>query len=78
MAKRRKDNYQVVVGNVGTVYDGPNKKRAESEFNAYKAISLTGKGRAGGGDVTILFTDGQTGNQDVLEEHAGHLQTADN
>lgn len=77
MAKRRKDNYQVVVGNVGTVYEGPNKSRAEKEFAAYKAISLTGKGRAGGEDVTVLFTDGQTGNQDVFLEHAGHLQTAE-
>lgn len=73
MGAKKKDTYQVVVGNVGTVYDGSNKEKALKDFNAYVAISKSGKGRAGGEDVCIIVIDGTTGNQDILKEHTGHL-----
>ena len=51
------NKYQVVVGNVGTVYDGNNVREAMRVYRTYRVESMFGKGRASGEQVT-LFEDG--------------------
>jgi hypothetical protein len=53
-----KTQYEVVVGNIGTVYSGGSFAAAKKASATYVAQSKTGKGRAGGEDVTIL-ADGE-------------------
>ena len=50
--------YQVIVGNIGTVYDGGKRKAADNAFRSYKNDSRFNYGRASGEDVT-LFCDGE-------------------
>jgi hypothetical protein len=51
-------NYQVIVGNVGTVYDGSNKAHALSEYDAYVLLSVDGYGRVADEGV-CLMEDGE-------------------
>ena len=46
--------YEVLVGNIGTVYSGGCHRFADEHFTEYVRQSKTGNGRAGGEDVTIL------------------------
>ena len=55
--------YEVIVGNVGTIYQGDNLASARKEYKAYVKISKEGYGRAGNEEVT-LFDGG-----DILEEY---------
>lgn len=50
------NTYQVVVGNIGTVYDGNDLKDATEHYNAYIFQSKKNIGRVAGEDVT-LFKD---------------------
>jgi hypothetical protein len=50
--------YQVIVGNIGTVYDGTSKVNALKDFEEYKEQSESGVGRAGGENV-VLFENGE-------------------
>lgn len=50
--------YQVIVGNIGTVYDGADEAQAESKYTEYVKQSESGQGRAGGERVTIM-ADGE-------------------
>lgn len=50
--------WQVVVGNVGTVFDGGNGFEARQEYAEYVAISKAPHGRASGEEV-VLFRDGE-------------------
>lgn len=54
--------YQVVVGNIGTVYDGNDKRKAAKSFREYKNISKDGHGRAGNEPVHLFH------NGDVAKE----------
>jgi len=47
-------DYQVVVGNVGTVYSGLDGAEAERIYGDYCVLSVGGKGRVGGEEVTLL------------------------
>jgi hypothetical protein len=47
-------NYRVIVGNVGTVYDGPELKQALVHFKECKEQSKTGYGRAAYEEVTLM------------------------
>ena len=51
-------DYEVIVSNVGTVYGGPSKQMAEKTYYDYIEISRSGRGRAGGEEVS-LFVDGE-------------------
>jgi len=51
------EKYEVVVGNVGAVYRGSDRAKAEETYNIYLAHSKSNRGRAGGETVT-LFADG--------------------
>lgn len=59
--------HSVVVGNVGTVYAGDNKREAHRAFTEYVLLSKEPYGRAAGEDVT-WFTDG-----DIAKEYIGTL-----
>lgn len=59
--------YEVVVGNVGTVYRGSNRRHAEREFRDYVHQSKHAMGRADGESVTI-FADGE-----VVREYVGKV-----
>lgn len=56
-------NCEVIVGNLGIVYDGNDAEDAQREFDEYVRMSKTGRGRAGGEGVVLLA------NGDVVEEH---------
>lgn len=60
--------YEVIVGNIGTVYTGNKYAEALAEFAEYQRQSIGGEGRAGGEDVTIM-RDGEP-----YREHAGKRQ----
>jgi hypothetical protein len=49
--------FEVVVGNIGTVYNGPDKEQAQRDFRHYKELSESGHGRAAEEEVS-LFEDG--------------------
>ena len=39
-------HYEVIVGNIGSVYAGPSRRDAERSYRVYVAQSRTGYGRA--------------------------------
>jgi hypothetical protein len=61
--------YEVIVGNIGSVYHGESEKDADEMFESYAQASReTGGARCFGEDVT-LFVDGE-----IEREPAGHLR----
>jgi len=68
-AAARKSNarshYEVVVGNIGTVYSGASLAAAKKDYKTYVAQSVDGRGRAAGESVT-LFKNGE-----IDMEHLG-------
>lgn len=46
--------FQVIVGNIGTVYAGPLLREALSEYAEYRKQSVNNYGRAAGETVTLL------------------------
>ena len=46
--------FQVIVGNIGTVYDGNNFLQAHSKFTSYVKLSKKDVGRASGETVTLM------------------------
>jgi len=46
--------YEVIVGNIGYVYEGPLMKEALETYAEYKRQSMNQYGRAAGEDVTLL------------------------
>ena len=65
---REKHEYDVIVGNIGTVYSGTNGFEAIKTYNEYKAISKAGTGRAGGENIS-LFKDNE-----IYREHMGDIR----
>ncbi len=55
--------FQVVVGNVGIVYDGDNDEKAEEIFEEYIEISKSGASRAGDEPVTLMEDN------DIVDEY---------
>ena len=51
-------HYSVIVGNIGTVYDGPSLSEARATFATYREQSHAGTGRAAGECVTLASSDG--------------------
>ncbi len=49
--------YEIIVGNIGSVYRGADIKKARRTFNEYKRQSKSGFGRAGHETVTFLEND---------------------
>ena len=50
--------YSVIVGNIGTVYDGASIREARATFANYREQSRAGTGRAAGERVTLTSSDG--------------------
>jgi hypothetical protein len=65
------NDYEVVCGNVGSVYAGHNKAQAIKAFNTYVESSKAECGRAGGEDVT-LFQNGE-----IAREYIGSNSAAE-
>lgn len=53
-AKKPQSNYEVLVGNIGTIYSGPDRKQALKDYGEYKRQSIKNYGRAAGEPVTLL------------------------
>lgn len=62
--------YELVVGNVGSVYHGTQYSRAYSLYIEYATMSKNLIGRAGGETVTLL-EDGE-----VIQEYLGEVSYA--
>ncbi len=60
--------FEVVVGNIGTVYSGNNFMQASAKYSSYLKDSESGYGRAAGENVTLLH-DGE-----IRMEHVGTLE----
>lgn len=55
--------FEVIVGNVGTVYNGTRRHEAMSAYASYRLKSEVGEGRAGNESVALLC------NGHVILEH---------
>lgn len=60
--------YTVIVGNVGTVYDGASLREAQSHYREYRAQSKGGYGRAAGETVTL------TRNGEPMRKHTSPVK----
>ena len=60
--------FRVIVGNIGTVYDGNNYMIACKHYGEYKRQSKTNYGRAGGESVTLWHHD------EIKLEYIGSLE----
>jgi len=60
--------YEVIVGNIGSVYCGNRAKEAVTHFEEYKRQSIAGFGRAGGESIVILVDS-----QDIYKEFIGTM-----
>ena len=61
--------YQVVVRNIGHVYDGNSGKQARAAYSEYVAQSKTGYGRAAGECVTLLYKN------EIIAECFGSIES---
>jgi len=52
-----KNKWEVIVGNVGSVYLGSNGFDARKHYNQYVYLSKHNHGRAGGEPVTLMKND---------------------
>jgi hypothetical protein len=68
LAGKGKPMYQVLVGNIGTVYTGKDRSEADRLFAVYVEQSQSLRGRAGGEPVT-LFEDNE-----IIREHEGEVR----
>lgn len=59
-------HYEVMVGNIGSVYSGMNKQAAETKYDSYTKLSAAGYGIAGNENVSLLC-DG-----DLVVEYQGN------
>jgi hypothetical protein len=50
-------HWQVIVGNIGTVYDGDHRPTAMATYAAYRSASRTGRGRGAHEEVTLMRDD---------------------
>ena len=70
MSKPKK-RWEVIVGNIGTVYSGSDEKQARKDYRDYVDISRAGAGSAGGEPVTLM----RDGEPEL--EHEGTLSDDD-
>jgi hypothetical protein len=63
-----RDKYEVIVGNIGTVYAGDSLTQALKIYTNYVINSALLIGRAGGESVTLMADD------DILAEHVGTVE----
>jgi hypothetical protein len=58
--------WEVIAGNVGTIYNGRSKRDALNMFRTYCRKSRISEGKVAGEDVTV-FKDGE-----IFREYRGH------
>ena len=58
------NTYEIIVGNIGNVHEGHNRKEAEKKFNFYVKDSKTGLGRSGNEPVYLMK------NGEPVKEHS--------
>jgi hypothetical protein len=63
--------FQLIVGNIGIVYDGDNEIHAKNQFNIYEYLSQERHGRYTGESVMLLKDD------EILREHIGSQDESD-
>jgi hypothetical protein len=63
--------WEVIAGNVGTVYSGTDETIARAKFESYKEDSILGNGRVSNEDVTLMC------NGEVEEEHIHNAVSCD-
>ena len=63
--------YSVIVGNVGTVYEGVNGFTAYQTYDEYVGLSKRNTGRCAGEDVTLF------NNNEIEREYIGTLNRED-
>ena len=61
-----KNNWSVIVGNIGTVFTGTNGAQAMREFGQWRKKSEDDEGRAAGEPVTLMCND------NPARKHGGH------
>ena len=66
------DAFEVLVGNIGNVYRGP-ERAARREFNEWVKLAKAPRGRAAGEDVTLFDRNGN-----IAREYVGRLTRAEN
>ena len=59
--------FEVIVGNVGTVYSGNNYMQAATKYSAYVKLSKANYGRVAGESVTLMH------NGEIRSEYEGTL-----
>jgi len=57
------NNYQVIVGNIGIVYDGSDPSMARLNYEEYKNQSIMEYGRVANESVILIK------NNEIIEEH---------
>lgn len=62
------DKFEVIVGNIGTVYSGNNFMVASSKYNTYVKQAKAHHGRAAGEDVVLMHCG------HVRLEHVGYMK----
>ncbi len=67
-----KNNYEVIVGNIGSIHQGCNRRIAERKYRAYVQDSIDGHGRAAGESVA-LFNNGEP----IKEHNPPELEISD-
>lgn len=55
--------FEVVVGNIGKVWEGKSEAAATATYREYRHLSETGYGRCAGESVTLFWDN------DILEEY---------
>lgn len=66
-----KDNFEVIVGNIGTVHAGNNIVSADCKYKTYVKSSQSPYGRASGETVTLLK------NGEIVKEYIGVVDQQD-
>ena len=61
-------NYEVIVGNLGSVYHGKSRVKALATYESYAEISKEHVGARCYGEEVTLLVDGE-----IDQEHTGHL-----
>ena len=63
-----KNSYEVIVGNVGSVYNGPIKALANGVYNLYITLSKRVDGGSASGEPVALLCDGEIVKEYIPDE----------
>ncbi len=69
--------FELIVGNIGSVYCGSSEKEAKEKFNTYKNHSINNYGRAVGENVTLMEEKTYQGGFEIVEEFIGSIEQSE-